>query len=158
MKLNILIAISIVVVTGLLLTGCEDEKVVTQTDIKTEDIHISAVNDAKKAIELLNKQTAQKDQAVEKAIAKTVEVAPVADKGALVFAKCITCHGKDGKKSAFNKSAIIAGQSVEEIIISLNGYKAGTRDVSGMGKLMGGQVSSLSDADIQSVAEYISGL
>jgi len=41
---------------------------------------------------------------------------------------------------------------------ALKGYKAGTRNVHGMGGVMKGQVASYSDADIKAVATYISSL
>ncbi|WP_366938089.1 c-type cytochrome [Sulfurovum sp.] len=87
-------------------------------------------------------------------------VAPAADNtaGAAAFAKCAGCHGKDGKTKALGKSEVIAGQSAADLEAKLSEYKAGTRNVAGMGMLMKGQVSGLSDADVKAVAEYISGL
>ena len=53
---------------------------------------------------------------------------------------------------------MIAGQSKEELVTKLNGYKAGTINVAGMGTLMKGQVASMDDAAIDAVAAYISAL
>ncbi len=78
--------------------------------------------------------------------------------GAAAYAKCAGCHGADGKTKALGKSPVIAGQSKEELVIKINGYKAGTLDVAGMGTLMKGQVAPMSDADIDAVAGYISTL
>lgn len=78
--------------------------------------------------------------------------------GAAAYAKCAGCHGADGKTKALGKSAVIAGQSEEELITKINGYKAGTLDVAGMGTLMKGQVASMSDTDIDAAAGYISTL
>lgn len=78
--------------------------------------------------------------------------------GAALFAKCAGCHGKDGKTKALGKSALIVGQDVATLTESLKGYKAGTRNVNGMGTLMKGQVGSMSDSDIEAVAAYISTL
>ena len=74
------------------------------------------------------------------------------------YAKCKGCHGADGKTKALGKSAVIAGQDKAALVIALNEYKAGTRNVSGMGMLMKGQVASMSDSDIEAVAEYLSQL
>jgi len=74
------------------------------------------------------------------------------------FAKCAGCHGTDGKTKALGKSEILAGQSAADLATKLAAYKAGTRNVAGMGMLMKGQVSALSDEDIKAVAEYISSL
>ncbi len=108
-------------------------------------------------------------EAASVAVAKTAEVAKDAKaavvaattdapKAPAVFAKCAGCHGKDGKTKALGKSAIIAGQSKADLIKKIDEYKAGTRNVSGMGGLMKGQVASLSDADIDAIATYVSGL
>jgi len=78
--------------------------------------------------------------------------------GAAAYKKCAGCHGVDGKTKALGKSAVIAGQSKDDLVAKIGEYKAGTRNVSGMGTLMKGQVASLSDEDIQAVAEYISAL
>lgn len=72
------------------------------------------------------------------------------------YAKCIGCHGVDGKTKALGKSAVIAGQDKEAIITSMNEYKAGTKNVAGMGTLMKGQAASMSDTDIEAVADYLS--
>ena len=71
--------------------------------------------------------------------------------------KCASCHGKNGEKSAFNNAQIIAGWDKEKSIAALNGYKNGTYGGS-MKAIMKGQVSALSDAQIQAVSEYIATL
>ncbi len=59
---------------------------------------------------------------------------------------------------ALGKSEVIAGQSKDDLIAKIKEYKAGTRNVAGMGALMKGQVASLGDADIEAIATYVSGL
>jgi cytochrome c553 len=78
--------------------------------------------------------------------------------GKKAYAKCAGCHGKDGKTKALNKSEIIAGQAAADLEKKMAEYKAGTRNVSGMGTLMKGQVASMSDADIKAVSAYISAM
>jgi len=85
-------------------------------------------------------------------------VSLVSADGAAAFAKCAGCHGKDGKKSALNKSAVIAGQDAAKTVEQLKGYKAGTLNTHGMGSLMKGQVSGLDDAAMKELADYIAGL
>ena len=72
------------------------------------------------------------------------------------YDKCKGCHGDDGKTAALGKSAVIGGQDKEAIIASMNAYKAGTKNEVGMGALMKGQAASMSDEDIEAVAEYLS--
>ena len=78
--------------------------------------------------------------------------------GKAAYAKCAGCHGADGKTKALGKSAVVAGQSAADLAAALTEYKAGTRNVSGMGTLMKGQVASMDDATIKAVSEYMSGL
>jgi cytochrome c553 len=78
--------------------------------------------------------------------------------GAAAYAKCVGCHGANGEKAALGKSAIITGQDAAKTIEQLNGYKAGTLNVHGMGALRKGQVASMDDAAIKAVSEYIAAM
>ena len=78
--------------------------------------------------------------------------------GAALFKKCAGCHGAKGEKKALGKSAVIGGMDVATLVEDLKEYKAGKRNAHGMGMMMKSQVQSLSDADIQALAEYIHGL
>jgi cytochrome c553 len=70
------------------------------------------------------------------------------------YAKCAPCHGANGEKAALGKSKIIKDLTKAEIVTALNGYKAGTYG-GAMKGLMKGQVASLSDADIDAIANQI---
>ena len=74
------------------------------------------------------------------------------------FAACAACHGAKGEKPALGKSEIIAGWDEAKVVASLNGYKAGTLNVHGMGAVMKGQVAKLSDADIADIAKQIAAI
>lgn len=74
------------------------------------------------------------------------------------YAACSACHGVDGKTVALGKSAVIAGQAAADIETKLKAYKAGTRDVTGMGATMKPQAANLSDDQIKALADYISKL
>lgn len=74
------------------------------------------------------------------------------------YAKCTGCHGQDGKTKALGKSEIIAGQSEANLIASMNEYKAGTKNVSGMGALMKSQMDAVSNEDIKAIAVYLSNI
>ncbi len=78
--------------------------------------------------------------------------------GAALYKKCAGCHGLKGEKKALGKSAAIGGWDAAKTEAALKEYKAGKRNVHGMGALMKGQVASYSDADIKAVSEYIAGL
>ncbi len=110
------------------------------------------------------KETANKAvEATKEAANKAVETAKEATgagsaKGKELYAKCVSCHGPDGKTKALGKSEIIAGQNADDLEKKMQEYKAGSRNVAGMGKLMQGQVQNLSDEDIKAIAEYISNL
>lgn len=101
----------------------------------------------------------------EKALATTAAATKMAkdamsdtSAGEAVYAKCSGCHGKDGKTKALGKSEVIAGQSAQDLEKKMAEYKAGTRDVAGMGTLMSGQLASMSDEDIEAVSAYISSM
>jgi cytochrome c553 len=78
------------------------------------------------------------------------------DEGAVLYAKCAGCHGKDGKTKALGKSELLFGQSKDVLEEKIEAYKSGTRNVAGMGTLMKGQVAGMSEENIEDVSEYIS--
>jgi cytochrome c553 len=113
-------------------------------------------NDAKDAVE---KKVAEVKEVVAEKVAEAKEaVTPKEVVVPAAYAACAGCHGKDGKLKALGKSVIIAGQAKADLVTKLNGYKAGTLNVSGMGALMKGQAEKLSDADIEAIATYVSGM
>jgi len=138
-----------------------------------------AVDAAKEAGSAISEATNKAADAAKEAVSKTADAAKeTADKvveatteattaaadaatnvaGAEAYSKCAGCHGADGKTKALGKSPVIAGQSKEDLVTKIKGYKAGTLNTAGMGTLMKGQVASMSDADIDAVAGYISTL
>ncbi len=178
--------LSIVTASILFMAGCSEEtkKAAAETTKATTETVSSAAEDVKtsahKAVEAAKEKAAAMSDVVAKkaseakeAAANAVEsakevVAPKTESaehagssaidGKALFGKCAACHGKDGKQKALGKSNIIAGQSADEVVKKLEAYKAGTRNVTGMGMTMKAQVSGLSDAEIKALAGYISTL
>ena len=70
--------------------------------------------------------------------------------------KCTGCHGAHFEKKALGKSKVVKDMSKADIVAALKGYKAGTYG-GAMKGIMKGQVASLSDADIQAMADSIKG-
>lgn len=99
-----------------------------------------------------------KEKATEATEAVTAAVTPGNAAGKEAYAKCAGCHGADGQTKALGKANVVAGQTAAALAEALQGYKAGTRNVSGMGMLMKGQVASMDDETITAVSEYMSGL
>lgn len=131
-------------------------EIAEEAKIKSEEIAAAAADKAEamkaaSAAKVAEAATAVKEKAEEVA-AGTTETVPAA------YDKCKGCHGVDGKTKALGKSAIIAGQDKEALVASMNEYKAGTKNVAGMGMLMKGQVATMSDTDIEAVAEYLSAI
>jgi len=91
-----------------------------------------------------------KEMKTEKVPAKVASVS-----GEVLFKKCAGCHGSNAEKKAMGKSAVINTFSSEKIADAIKGYKNGTLNNYGMGAVMKGQVSSLSDSDIKALSEYI---
>ena len=174
-----IIGLSLVAAT-LLFTGCgEDSKkaaseATTKAVESTKEAANSAVDATKaaadkaveatkevadKAVDAAKEATAKVVEATKEGVATATEaVADTANNvaGAAAYAKCAGCHGADGKTKALGKSPVIAGQSKEDLVSKIKGYKAGTRNEAGMGNLMKGQVASMDDATIDTVATYIS--
>ncbi|MFV0480409.1 MAG: c-type cytochrome [Campylobacteraceae bacterium] len=71
-----------------------------------------------------------------------------------LYKRCAVCHGKSAEKVPPGGTKITADLSLEEIKTSLRGYKDGTYG-GRMKASMIGQVKSLSEEDIDSLAEYI---
>ncbi len=183
-----LIILSIVAATALLTGCGEDKKnAATDTATKVVESTKEVVSDAvdatkeatdkvvettKKAVEATKETTKEAVEATKDTASQAVEsvkegvaaaTGAVADKvenvaGEAAYTKCKACHGADGKTIALGKSPVIAGQTKEELVTKLNEYKAGTRNVSGMGTLMKGQVATMDDAAIEAVSAYISTL
>jgi len=130
----------------------EAEKIAEAAAAKAEEAKAAAAAKAEEAA------TALKERAAEATEAVTAAVTPENAAGKAAYAKCAGCHGADGKTKALGKSAPVAGQTKEALAEALHGYKAGTRNVAGMGMLMKGQVASMDDATIEAVAEYMAGL
>ena len=175
--MNKIISLSLVAAT-LLFTGCgEDTKkdaaeATTKAVEVTKDAANTAVEAAKeataKAVEATKeaakatKEAAEKaankaEEAVSKASAEVVNGA-IGSLGKDAYAKCAGCHGVDGKTKALGKSPVIAGLDKAALLQMLKDYKAGTRNETGMGALMKGQVSSMDDATLVELATYISTL
>ena len=74
--------------------------------------------------------------------------------GAALYKKCAGCHGASGEKKALGKSVVIKGWEVKKTVEALKGYKVGTYG-GPMKGLMKGQVKSLDDAKIESIAKFL---
>jgi cytochrome c len=85
-------------------------------------------------------------------------VAPAAPDGkALYSAHCASCHGPDAKKAALGQSPVIAGQTAQALSAKLEGYRDGTYGGK-MKRVMIDQVSKLSRAETEAIAEYVAKL
>jgi cytochrome c553 len=79
--------------------------------------------------------------------------------GEELFKKCTACHGVKAEKNALGKANVLQGQKAEDIEKSLTQYKTvGGRNITGMGKIMESQVSTITKPEIKTLAEYISTL
>jgi len=152
-----------VIAATMMLAGCSDKEkqetkeVAVQTVEKTKEAMIDAGKEAKEMAKEVKEEAKEMVKEVKEEV-KEVTSAPATTVDGALYTKCVACHGVDGKTKALGKSAVLAGQSKEEIATKLKGYKAGTINVAGMGMLMQGQVKSMSDADIEAVATYIATL
>jgi cytochrome c553 len=130
----------------------EAEKIAAAAAEKAAEVKAAATAKAADAAAALKERAAATTEAV------TAAVTPENAAGKAAYAKCAGCHGADGKTKALGKSAVVAGQTAAALAEALAGYKAGTRNISGMGMLMKGQVAAMDDATMTAVSEYMSGL
>jgi len=72
-------------------------------------------------------------------------------------AACSGCHGPSGAGNPAAKFPRISGQHAKYIVKQLKAFRAGTRS-NDNGKMMRNVAAKMSDADIEAVAEYVSGL
>jgi len=70
------------------------------------------------------------------------------------LSSCTGCHGSHFEKVALGKSKVVKDMSQEEIVATLKGYRDGTYGGSMKG-VMKNAVSSLSDAQIEQMAQEI---
>ncbi len=145
MRLKItLLSLSLV---ALSFTACgEREKEVLEGPTTRTEVPPPIENDTrevKKSVETTEVAVAEEDSA------------PV--DGAVVFEKCVGCHGANAETSALGKSQVIKGWEKQRIVDALKGYKSGTYggDMKG---LMKGQAAPLSNSEIEAVADHISKL
>lgn len=76
----------------------------------------------------------------------------------LYKAQCASCHGTNAEKKALGKSDVIAGWSEADLMSALQGYKDGSRNAHGMLTVKKPIAAKLSDADMKSLASFISSI
>ena len=140
-----------VAAAALLFVGCGDKKAEANATEANATVEANATTEA-------NTTTAPEANTTAAPEANTTAAAAPTTAAPAAFAACSACHGADGKTVALGKSAVIAGQAAADIETKLKAYKAGTRDVTGMGATMKPQAANLSDDQIKALADYISKL
>ncbi|WP_305790612.1 c-type cytochrome [Candidatus Endoriftia persephone] len=79
--------------------------------------------------------------------------------GAALYAAkgCAGCHGADAKKTVMPVYPTLAGQSVAYLVAQMKDIKTGARH-NGQAAVMKGVIAGVSDAEMQTIAEWLSGL
>ncbi|MEQ1589407.1 MAG: c-type cytochrome [Gallionella sp.] len=90
------------------------------------------------------------------AIAKNLFLKGDATRGVIA---CVTCHGESGKGQSPSEFGfpVIGGQHKSYLVAQLNNWRSGERANSD-GNVMNTVTKSLTDAEIEALAEYLSGL
>ncbi len=74
-------------------------------------------------------------------------------------APCTSCHGSNFNNPTDPSFPVLAGQVPDYLIHALTAYKMGTNPLMGRNNaIMAGQVSKLSDRDIDDIAAYLASL
>jgi cytochrome c553 len=74
------------------------------------------------------------------------------------LAACGACHGPKGAGNPGAQYPHIGGQNTGYVANQLKSYKSGERGKDGRGQMMAAVASKLSDAEIEALASYVSGL
>jgi cytochrome c553 len=134
-----------------------EEEPVKEAASAAEEMTAPAKEEVKKQVEQIADSVAQGEAEGQRIAQQKVEEAKKAIDVAALYTKCAGCHGMKGEKHALGQSNIIAGQSKEELIKKIEGYKNGTYG-GAMKGLMAGQVKNLTPEEIDALATYISKL
>ena len=129
---------------------------VNTTAIKEEVIKKVDTQVATAVAKETQKSQTEVKREIQKRVEKTKTEVTTVD-GAAIYKMCASCHGQNAEKKALNKSQVIQGWESKKIVAALKGYKDGTYG-GAMKAMMKGQVSKLSDADMEAVAKHISQL
>ena len=103
----------------------------------------------------LKKSAVEALQEAHEKVSQIVVAESTSPTGEELYSKCIACHGADGTKHALGKSAVIAGQNIDMLVRKLKAYKAGRRNVTGLGAFMQKVATPLSESEILALAAYI---
>lgn len=87
-------------------------------------------------------------------LGKTIYQAGLADKG---LSACMACHGPSGAGNPGAKFPSLKGQHAPYVAKALKDFRAGTRS-NDMANMMQNIAIKMTDAEIDAVAEYITGL
>ncbi len=136
-------------------TKADSREQKTQTPI-VEKVEESVAEVKEKASEITESVKEEAAAAVA-AVSESVSKPKTDEAQSLYKSKCAGCHGTKGEKHALGKSNLIAGESKALLVQKIKGYKDGTFG-GAMKSIMTSQVKSLSDAQIEELAEYISTL
>jgi len=71
---------------------------------------------------------------------------------------CSACHGPTGAGNAAAQFPRLGGQNTAYAAAELNDYKSGERGAQGKGQIMATIAAKLSDAEVQALSSYLSGL
>lgn len=75
-----------------------------------------------------------------------------------MYNSCRFCHGEKGELPYLGKVEPINRLDKTSLVILLQGYKQGTIDQMGLGKMMQAQIANFSESDIEALATYITQL
>lgn len=131
------------------------EKVATTT----EEVVAKSEEVAKEVVEKAGETKDKIEESINTIVATKTEVASdgadaLASKGKGLFLKCAGCHGQNGETAALGKSQVIKGWDSAKVVSALKGYKDGSYG-GPMKGVMIGQVTTLSEEDMQALGAYI---
>lgn len=165
------ILIGAIVALSIFFTGCSDEKKESTVTLEqkaplieeTTTLETPSEEKSEANIVLITQEIENKEETpIQVEVASEIqqddkEAMALGKKGAELYVKCSACHGQNAEQKALGISQVIQGWDSQKIVTSLKEYK---NEIYGgdMKAIMIGQVITLSDEDMEALAQHISGL
>jgi cytochrome c len=135
----------------------------TQTKKSVEEVKSSATQTGRQTTEQVKSTTTQTKKSVEEVKSSVAQTKPTTTAsgerdGATLYKLCVACHGQKAEKPYPPKKGVpLTTLSKEEIATALKEYKAGTKNLFGMGGIMKNNMANwkMTDGETEAVAAHI---
>jgi len=121
----------------------------------TKEAATKLAEETKEAVSSLKKSAVKTLEKAQNKVSTLIVAESTSPTGEELYSKCISCHGVKGEKRAMGKSAVIAEESIDDLVSKLKAYKEGKRNKTGLGAFMQEAMEKMSESEILALAAYI---